>query len=167
MDEQAKKTALRMIPYGLFVLTAQTEDGRSGAAAVNWVTQASFKPPQVAVCVQSDSWIHEVVQEAKAFALNILGKEHAEVAFAFFKSVKVEGNLMAGQPFRPGVTGAPILTELPAFVECRLVDSMAAGDHTVFLAEVVAAGASLPENGRPDSHTLWLRDLGESIFYGG
>ncbi len=96
MDEQAKKTALRMIPYGLFVLAAQTEDGRSGAAAVNWVTQASFKPPQVVVCVQSESWIHEVIRDAKAFALNILSKDHAEVAFAFFKSVKVEGDLIAG-----------------------------------------------------------------------
>ncbi len=46
MDETAKKTVLRMIPYGLFVVS--TRDGDTvNAAAVNWVTQASFAPPLV------------------------------------------------------------------------------------------------------------------------
>ena len=45
MDEGAKKTALRMIPYGLYVLTAEDKDQNISAATVNWVTQASFKPP--------------------------------------------------------------------------------------------------------------------------
>jgi len=45
MDEDAKKTALRMIPYGLYVLTAEDEDQNISTATVNWVTQASFKPP--------------------------------------------------------------------------------------------------------------------------
>ena len=49
MDADAKKTALRMIPYGLYVLTAAGKDGRKSAATVNWVTQASFAPPLVAV----------------------------------------------------------------------------------------------------------------------
>ena len=42
MDANAKKTALRMIPYGLYVLTAESKDGAVAAAAVNWVTQVSF-----------------------------------------------------------------------------------------------------------------------------
>ena len=43
MDNDAKKTALRMIPYGLYVLTAASKDGsKLAAATVNWVTQASF-----------------------------------------------------------------------------------------------------------------------------
>lgn len=41
MDADAKKTALRMIPYGLYVLTGEAGDGRVAAATVNWVTQAS------------------------------------------------------------------------------------------------------------------------------
>ena len=43
MDANMKKTALRMIPYGLYVLTAESEDGKTAAATVNWVTQASFR----------------------------------------------------------------------------------------------------------------------------
>ncbi len=51
MDETSKKTARRMIPYGLYILTAQSEDQNISAATVNWMTQASFTPPLVAVAV--------------------------------------------------------------------------------------------------------------------
>ncbi len=44
MDLNAKKTALRMIPSGLYVPTAKAEDGRIAAAAVSWASQASFEP---------------------------------------------------------------------------------------------------------------------------
>jgi flavin reductase (DIM6/NTAB) family NADH-FMN oxidoreductase RutF len=47
MNEDAKKTALRMIPYGLYVLTAEGKDGAVAAATDNWVTQAAFTPPLV------------------------------------------------------------------------------------------------------------------------
>ena len=47
MNDAHKKTALRMIPYGLYVLTAEASDGQVAAATVNWVTQASFSPPLI------------------------------------------------------------------------------------------------------------------------
>ena len=43
MDADDKKQALRMIPYGLYVLAAESADGRVAASTVNWVTQASFE----------------------------------------------------------------------------------------------------------------------------
>ncbi len=92
MDANAKKTALRMIPYGLFVLTGQAKDGRVAAATVNWVTQASFEPPLVVVAVKADSHAHGIIKESKAFALNILGKNHKDVAYTFFKPLEREGN---------------------------------------------------------------------------
>ena len=61
MDEKAKKTALRMIPYGLYVLTGETAGGRVTASTVNWVTQASFEPPLVAVGVKVESNAHAIV----------------------------------------------------------------------------------------------------------
>jgi flavin reductase (DIM6/NTAB) family NADH-FMN oxidoreductase RutF len=167
MDPNAKKTALRMIPYGLFVLTAKSKDGRIAAATVNWVTQASFAPPLVAVGVKTDSGAHAIIKESGAFALNVLGKGQQAAAFAFFKPANHEGDRINGEPFRSGATGAPILTALPAFVECKLVDTLEEGDHSIFVGEVVEAGVSAEIGGRPDDATLWLKDLGEKIFYGG
>ena len=62
MDADAKKTTLRMIPYGIYVLTADDGKGNIGAATVNWVTQASFAPPLVVVGVKADSGAHTVVK---------------------------------------------------------------------------------------------------------
>jgi len=167
MDANARKTALRMIPYGLYVLTAQRADGSVAAATVNWVTQASFAPPLVAVGVKTDSQAHAVIKETRAFALNVLGKGQQGVAFTFFKPASRDGQRISGEPFRAGTTGAPVLERAPAFVECRLVDTVERGDHSIFVGEVVDAGVASPPAGRADEATLWLRDLGENIFYGG
>ena len=76
MDEDAKKTALRMIPYGMVVLTSKAKDGQEvGAATINWITQTSFSPPRVAVGVKADSTNHHHIRDTGVFAVNILGKD--------------------------------------------------------------------------------------------
>ena len=167
MDPQQKKNALRMIPYGLYVLTGATQDGRIAAATVNWVTQTSFEPPLVVVGVKADSGAHSVIGDAGAFALNVLGRSQGAIAYTFFKPAKREGDMLSGQPIRAGTTGAPLIDACPAYLECRLVDRLENGDHSIFVGEVVDAGLSEELAGRPDEHTLTLRDLGEKVFYGG
>jgi len=167
MDPVQKKTALRMVPYGLYVLTAAAPDGRTAGATINWLTQASFEPPLVVICVRRDSFIHKLIEETRAFALNILGKDQTSLAYTFFKPTTRDGQTLSGEPFRTGQTGAPLLASCPAFLECNLVDSLKRGDHTVFVGEVINAGIAGSLEGRPDEATLWLRDLGEKIFYGG
>jgi flavin reductase (DIM6/NTAB) family NADH-FMN oxidoreductase RutF len=167
MDANVKKTVLRMIPYGLYVLTAKGKDDAVAAGTVNWVTQASFAPPLVVVGVKADSHVHAIIKESKAFALNVLGKDQGPTAFTFFKPAVREGQTVSGEPFRWGTTGAPILEAAPAFVECRLVESVERGDHSIFVGEVVEAGLAKTPEGRADDATLWLKDLGANIFYGG
>lgn len=99
MNEDAKKTALRMIPYGLYVLTAKGGDGKVAAATVNWVTQTSFAPPLVALGVKADSAAHAIIKESGQFVLNVLGKDQGKAAFAFFKPVEPEGDTIGGEPF--------------------------------------------------------------------
>lgn len=168
MDDAHKKTALRMIPYGIYILTAEGADGRVAAATVNWVTQASFAPPLVAVGVKTDSLAHALVEEGGVFALNILGKGQSGLAYTFFKSLEREGNTVGGQAFGAGeATGSPIFDSTCAFVECRTVGSVEKGDHSVFVAEVVNAGVKTPFEGRADQAVLAMADLGENVFYGG
>jgi flavin reductase (DIM6/NTAB) family NADH-FMN oxidoreductase RutF len=167
MDPNAKKTALRMIPYGLYVLTAATKDGRVAAGTVNWVTQASFEPPLVVVGVKTDSGAHALIKESKSFALNVLGKGQGPMAFTFFKPAEKKGDTISGEPFRAGSTGAPILTNTPAFVECTLEDTIEKGDHSIFVGRVVDAGVTRQPEGRADDATLWLKELGDKMFYGG
>jgi flavin reductase (DIM6/NTAB) family NADH-FMN oxidoreductase RutF len=167
MDANVKKTVLRMIPYGLYVLTARGKDDTVAAATVNWVTQASFAPPLVVVGVKADSHAHPLIKDSQAFALNVLGKDQGPVAFTFFKPAVRDGMTISGEPFHWGVTGAPVLERVPAAIECRLVDSIERGDHSIFVGEVVEATLAKQPEGRADDATLWLKDLGPNIFYGG
>jgi flavin reductase (DIM6/NTAB) family NADH-FMN oxidoreductase RutF len=52
-------------------------------------------------------------------------------------------------------------------VECKLVDTVERGDHSVFIGEVTEAGVRKTPDGRADDAILWLKDLGEKVFYGG
>ncbi len=167
MDDAAKKTALRMIPYGLYVLTAEGGDGAVAAATVNWATQASFAPPLVALGVKADSGVHATIKEAGVFALNFLGKDQQGAAFTFFKPLERDGDSIGGEAFEKGPAGAPLLLSCSAWVECKLAETVENGDHSIFVGKVTGAGVRKEPEGRADDATLWLKDLGDTVFYGG
>ena len=166
MDADAKKTALRMIPYGIYVLTANGEEGPT-AATVNWVTQTSFKPPLVAIGVKSDSHTYAALKSAGHFALNMLGKGQQGMAFGFFNPSQVEGNTISGEPFRSGASGSPILENAHACVECKVVEIVEQGDHHVVIGEVIDAHVAKQPEGRADAAILEMKELGDNVFYGG
>jgi flavin reductase (DIM6/NTAB) family NADH-FMN oxidoreductase RutF len=121
----------------------------------------------VAVGVKVDSGAHDIIKESGTFALNVLGKGQQGQAFTFFKSLEREGDTIGGEAFTTGAAGTPVLANAPAFVECKLVDTVEKGDHSVFIGEVVEAGVRAEISGRADDATLLLKDLGEKTFYGG
>ena len=166
MDDAAKKTALRMIPYGIYVLTAES-GGQVAAATVNWVTQTAFAPPLVAVGVKTDSGSYATLKKAGAFALNMLGKGQQGVAFTFFKPAQAEAGKVSGEPYKAGSTGAPILTNAVACVECKVAEIVERGDHHVVIGEVVDAHVMGKIEGRPDAAILEMKELGDKVFYGG
>ncbi len=167
MDEAAKKTTLRMIPYGMYVLTADGGDGDISAATVNWVTQTSFAPPLVAVALKADSGAYAIVKKTGTFALNMLGKGQQGPAFTFFKPAEVDGSTISGEPFHAGSNGAPILDNAPAAAECKVVEIVEQGDHHIVIAEVTDASVAKEPEGRADEAILEMKDLGEKVFYGG
>lgn len=167
MDAGTKKTALRMIPYGIYVMTAKAADGTLTAATVNWVTQTAFAPPLVAVGVKVDSGTYAVVKESRQFALNMLGKDQQGVAFTFFKPAAVEGGKISGEAFHAGDNGAPIIDSAVAAIECKVVEIVELGDHHVVIGEVTQAHVHKQPEGRPDAAILEMKDLGDNVFYGG
>jgi flavin reductase (DIM6/NTAB) family NADH-FMN oxidoreductase RutF len=167
MDDQAKKTALRMIPYGIYVMTAGSMDEEIAAATVNWVTQTSFAPPLLALGVKTDSGIYAVARRKGAFVLNVLGQGQAGPAFTFFKPAEFVDGKLSGEAVAWAPSGAPILISAPAAIECKLVQVVELGDHHTFIAEVTDARLNKAIEGRPDEAVLHMKDLGEKVFYGG
>ena len=117
--------------------------------------------------MKTDSGAYAVAKAAGNFALNMLGKGQQGLAFGFFKPAERDGDTISGEPFRSGSSGAPILENAPASVECKIVQIVELGDHHVFLGEVIDANVASEPEGRADEAILEMKDLGDNVFYGG
>ena len=137
MDEQSRKTALRMLSYGVYILTSKFEDNYC-AATVTWVSQASFEPPLISVCIKGDSASYAVVKGRGEFLLHLLGEDQKDLSASFFKPSILENGLINGQTYQLQ-DDFPLLTAVPAYIKCRVLDILEKGDHPLFLAEVIDA----------------------------
>jgi flavin reductase (DIM6/NTAB) family NADH-FMN oxidoreductase RutF len=145
MDEASRKKALRMVPYGLYLVGVRRREVRDVATDLNafvgsWVTQVSFKPPMLVLGVKRDAHSLEMIKESGVFTLNILGAEQKDLASRFFKDLVVTDKDMAGVPYARGAaTGAPVIPDTPATVECEVVHVYEGeNDHAVVVAKIVA-----------------------------
>ena len=158
MDLHAKKTALRKIPHGIFIVGVHSED-HLNAFTGSWLTQASFTPPLVAMGVKKDTISYEMIERSRVFAISILGKDGKRIAEHFVKPAHAGSEKLAGFGYTRGRTGAPILDEAIAYFECEVRQIAEGGDHAVVIGEVVEAGV------RQDVEALTLKDTGWQ--YGG
>lgn len=140
MDADAKKHALRLVPYGLYLMGSKREDGSTLVSLVSWFTQTSFQPPLVALGCHKEGAAFEALQETGQFSLNILGSGQQEVLKGFYKHVDVEDGKAGDQEVRLGpATGCPLLPALPAALECKVREIVDIGEHATVIAEVVEA----------------------------
>lgn len=154
MDEAAKKTALRMVPYGLYV-GGTAHEGRAHAFLLSWFSQASFKPPLVMAGIKQDSKAHDLIARSGAFSVNLLDRDQKPVAASFLKHAELEGDKLNGHRFQLGKNGCPILDEAAAWVECKVVHTFKLGDHSVVVAEVVEAGVRRTTESLGHADTGW------------
>jgi len=128
----------RKMTNGVYVITTRYEDKVNGMTAA-WVTRVSFSPPLVLVSVGKTRFTHELIKKGKIFAINILKEGQIGIGkhFGFQSGKKV--NKFANIPYDTSFTGSPILKEVAGYLDCSLVSSHKAGDHTIFLGEVIEA----------------------------
>ena len=157
MDEKSRNQALRMLSYGVYILTSKAEDDYCGAT-VTWVSQASFDPPMISVCLKQDSGSYHVVKKRREFLLHLLGNEQKDLAASFFKPTVIKDRYINGHEFALKFD-LPLIKEVPAYLYCQVSEILESGDHPLFLAEVKDA---VVDN---DSQPLELRPTGWS--YGG
>lgn len=159
MDLQAKKTALRKIPHGVYIVGVK-QAGQLNAFTATWLTQVSFTPPLVAMGVRKDSHSLTMIRQGGVFSVNLLGKQQKSVAEHFVKPAAVLGEKLKTVRYRLGKTGAPILDDAIAYIECELREvANEHGDHALVIGEVIEAGVN------QDEPALTLMDTG--WHYGG
>lgn len=129
---------------GVTVVTAmQVGEGepRPIGTTVNAFSAVSLEPPLVLACIGRERSIHPVIAAAGRFAVNVLPEESQALSDCFSGAPSdLPRSAFCDAPFRLGATGAPILEEAIAYVECEVDRALGAGDHTIYLARVAALG---------------------------
>jgi flavin reductase (DIM6/NTAB) family NADH-FMN oxidoreductase RutF len=160
--DKLRRRVMWTMPSGLYVIGARAGDRRNAMTA-NWVGQVSSDPKLVSVSVEKEALTHELMAEGRVFSVNIVDREDRASIRKFTKPVEVDSaaSTLNGFPFHDGATGAPILDQAVAWLDCRLHSSIDLESHTLFLGEVVDAGFQKPE----DTPVLRMEDT--RLNYGG
>ncbi len=160
--DKLRRRVLWTLPYGLYVLGARAGERRNGMT-INLVTQVATDPKLLGVAVWKEAFTHELVREGGVFALSIVDREDRAIVRKFTKPVEVDADArtLNGFPYRDGLTGAPILAQAVAYLDCRVTNPVDCGDHTFFIGEVVDAGF------QKDEGTPVLRMEDTRMNYGG
>ena len=135
------RALMRRFPAGVAVLTVDDDGSRHGIT-VGSVVSLSLEPVLVGVSIGRDTIAHELVRNAGAFALSLLGGDQIDLAQHFARSVPPIAQ-WEGVAARAGSGRAPLLEGALGWLECRLEAEYPAGDHTFFVGAVeeIAPGA--------------------------
>jgi flavin reductase (DIM6/NTAB) family NADH-FMN oxidoreductase RutF len=136
------RQALGAFATGVTVVTTRGGEHAYGMTA-NAFSSLSLDPPLVLVCVRSGAEGTERIGANRIFAVNILAAHQEPISRYFASTTRPRGR----EAFRDvthvtAVTGAPILADIAAYLDCRLHDVQRAGDHHIFIGEVLALGVS-------------------------
>jgi flavin reductase (DIM6/NTAB) family NADH-FMN oxidoreductase RutF len=138
--DKLRRRVLWKMPYGLYVVGSRSGSNYN-LMTLNWATQVSFEPKLVGIGVEKDAYTHELISNGGVFSLLILNREDRAIVRKFVKPVEVDLDAKAlnGFAFHDGVSGAPILDQAVAYVDCRVTNPVDCGGHTFFIGEVVDA----------------------------
>lgn len=134
------RTAVGTFATGVTVVTTMGAEHGYGMTA-NAFTSVSLDPPLVLVCVISPSEGAKHIDANRCFAVNILHAEQEPISRYFASRDRPRGgDAFVEVAHRVGASGSPILDGAVGYLDCRLHASHDAGDHQIFIGEVLELG---------------------------
>jgi flavin reductase len=147
------RSALGTFATGVTVITTRGLDHDYGMTA-NAFSSLSLDPPLVLVCVISGTEGAATIARNGVFAVNILSEPQEPISRYFASRDRPRGREAFSEvSHRRGATGSPLIDGTAGYLDCRLVASHEAGDHVIYVGEVLALGVE------PDARPL--------LFHGG
>lgn len=133
VSEDEFRRALSCFASGVSVVTTIDGSGQFHGLTVSAFCSVSLSPPLILVCIEKATASHFAFLESRAFVVNILREDQADLSEHFAtpfddKFLTVEHRL--------GIDGVPVLTDTLANLECRIKNHFDGGDHSIFVAEV-------------------------------
>lgn len=140
IDQSEFRRVIGHFATGVAIVTTCREDGSAAGLTVSAVSSLSLDPTLILVCVDRASDTHPWLERAGTFAVNVMEEGKGETLARRFAGGATEEKFR-GVAWRPEHTGAPVLDEALAWMDCRVTAALPGGDHTIFVGEVVAADA--------------------------
>lgn len=138
MDDQTFKLALRQWVAGVTIVTAKHGDVVQGMTASSF-TSVSTNPYLILIAIDKKTGTHPIIEQSGAFAANILHTGQVEWAMRFAGMRPEITDRFFDINYTQAKTGSPIMPDVIGWVDCKLYSAHEAGDHTIFVGEVVDA----------------------------
>ena len=147
IDKMDYRRTIGTFATGVTIITTKLGEHSHGLTA-NAVSSVSLEPTLVLICVDHTSDTFQLLKESGAFCVNVLGEDQEHLSRKFATKLQEGEHRMSGVQYREGVTGAPILDGCIAYLDCRIWQTYTAGDHDIFIGEVVDIGHA-PDDAKP------------------
>jgi flavin reductase (DIM6/NTAB) family NADH-FMN oxidoreductase RutF len=134
----------RRLTNGVYVVGVAHE-GRANAFTAAWITQVSFDPPLLALSINPEHASYPLLLASRAFTVNVLSEGQTELARHFGTRSGRDLDKLAGIRTRRGKSEAPFLMEAAAYIECRVVGTMPAGDHELVVGRAIDGDVLAPD----------------------
>ena len=132
------QAALDTMTYGVYICTCKVGEKTNGLT-LGWVTQVSSDPTLLAIAVYKKWYSHKLLSESDYFIVHVLAKGQTEIGKHFGTTHGWDIDKFEGVEWKPGLEGIPVVQGCKAVIECKKVQEVSAGDHTIFIGEVVSS----------------------------
>jgi flavin reductase (DIM6/NTAB) family NADH-FMN oxidoreductase RutF len=130
-----RKTCSRFAT-GIAIATVSSADGTPFGLTVNSFTSVSAVPPLVLICIDYRSTLLAHFRSSAWYGINVLADNQQDLSTRFSQRIP---DRFEGLGWRKGESGIPLLSGCLASLECSVVQTVEAGDHAIFIAEVIRA----------------------------
>lgn len=146
IDSDTFRAVLGRLATGITIVTSRDEQGHDHGMTVSAFCSVSLDPALVLVCVDHAASMHDLLLTHPTFGVSILSSVQEPYSRRFASTDAERSTRFDGIAYERGENGVVLLNDALAHLECHVVDHHAAGDHTLFIAEVDRA---TPLEGRP------------------
>jgi flavin reductase (DIM6/NTAB) family NADH-FMN oxidoreductase RutF len=134
IDQTKMRQTLAHFGTGVVIICASDDRNEPAGMAMNSFSSVSMDPPLISFCVDHGSTTWPKIAAANAFSVNILSETQASLGRKFSKRGI---NRFANVEWQPGkISGAPLLLDSTAWLECEIYEEVPAGDHQLILARI-------------------------------
>lgn len=158
--ENPVKRLLMTVTQGVYVVGVG-EGGLLNAFTASSIMQVSIRPPMLALAVNPSNASYPLLVESGVFAVTVLRHDQCALADFFGNRSARDENKLRTVPWHAARSGAPILEEGLAYLDCRVVSKHPAGDHVMILAEITGGNFLCSDIKRSHAKPLRYDEVGD------